>query len=300
LETKISKIKGYELLDASSGERLERWGNAILIRPDPQVIWQTPKDLSYWNNADARYVRSSSGGGTWQVQSGKNLSQVVKYENLQFLTKPMNFKHMGLFPEQEANWERIDKVIRTARRPVSLLNLFGYTGAASLVAAKAGAKVCHVDAARGMVNWGKENAKLSGIEHLPIRWIVDDCTKFVKRERGRGNKYDIIVLDPPSYGKSPGNEFWRLEEDIYSLLELLKELLSENFLMLIFNLYTTGFGIGVVRYLLQATIGSKFACKVNVEENGLRVKSSGLILPCGFSGICVRHAGQKETEHDRT
>ncbi|GHU85187.1 SAM-dependent methyltransferase [Clostridia bacterium] len=285
-----SKIKGYELLDASSGERLERWGNAILIRPDPQVIWQTPKDRNLWNNVDARYIKSQTGGGAWQVQSNKNLSQIVKYQTLKFITKPMNFKHMGLFPEQEVNWERIDKVIKTAGRPVNLLNLFGYTGAASLVAAKAGAKVCHVDAAKGMVNWGKENAKLSGIEHLLIRWIVDDCTKFVRRELKRGSKYDIIMLDPPSYGKSTGNEFWHLEEDIYPLLELLKELLSENFLMLIFNLYTTGFGIGVARYLLQSTIGSKFECKVDVEEIGLKVKSTGLVLPCGLTGMCVRSA----------
>jgi 23S rRNA (cytosine1962-C5)-methyltransferase len=280
---------GYQLLDVSGGERLEKWGNLVLIRPDPRSIWQTQKNLMEWQNPDARHTRTSTGGGIWQFYTKKNPEQVLEYGNLRFLVKPTNFKHMGLFPEQESNWKRLESAIKASARPVRVLNLFGYTGAASLVAAGAGAAVCHVDAAKGMINWGKVNQRLSGQGNLPIRWIVDDCVEFVKRELRRGSKYDIVILDPPAYGNGKGGKRWKLEEDIYTFLELLSGLLSNKFLMLILNMYTPGFCGGVVRYLLQTTIGTKFKSRIMVDEIGLRVNSSELTLPCGFVGIAVNH-----------
>ncbi|MDR1260597.1 MAG: class I SAM-dependent methyltransferase [Oscillospiraceae bacterium] len=285
---KKSKIDGYELLDVSDGERLERWGDSILVRPDPQVIWQTAKNSVFWKKADAKYVRSKDGGGTWHFFSSKEFKQIVKYEGISFLTKPTNFKHMGLFPEQEANWCRIDEIVKAAKKPVDFLNLFGYTGAVSLVAGNAGAKVCHVDAAKGMVAWGKENAKISRLSNILIRWIVDDCFKFVEREIRRGNKYDIIMLDPPSYGRGSEGEFWKFEKNIYAFLNLVEKLLSNDFLMVVLNLYTAGFGAGVVKYLLQSTIAAKRECCVEIEEIGLNVAASGLFLPCGIAGVVTR------------
>ena len=283
-----NKLEGYSLIDASQGERLERWGNLYLVRPDPQVVWKTPKRNRFWEEPDARYVRSKSGGGSWECLKSENLTQITRYEDIKFLVKPMNFKHMGIFPEQAANWELITKEIKAAKPKLKTLCLFGYTGAASLVAAQAGAEVCHVDAARGMVNWGKENAQLSNIAHLPIRWIVDDCVKFVKREVKRGHKYDAIILDPPSYGRGPCGEIWRLEEDLFEFLNLITALLSEDFSFVLLNLYSGGLSAGVANCLMELTLGRRFKLALESDEIGINVKSSKITLPCGITCVARR------------
>ena len=211
----------YELIDTSAGERLERWGNIILVRPDPQIIWNTPKENPLWEKAHARYFRSSSGGGSWQEYKKVPPMWKIQYQGLTFQLKTMGFKHTGIFPEQAVNWDFCMEKIRRAGRPVRVLNLFGYTGAASLACAKAGAQVCHVDASKGMVQWAKENAVASGLADKPVRWLVDDCVKFVQREQRRGNTYDGIIMDPPSYGRGPNGEVWKLEEQLYGLVQLL-------------------------------------------------------------------------------
>lgn len=284
---KISnKLKGYELLDATCGERLERWGKFYFVRPDPQIIWNTQKKLKQWNTPDAKYIRSKTGGGHWEFfNQDASKMQIIEYENLKFWVKPMNFKHMGIFPEQAVNWELITKIIKNETKKLKILNVFGYTGSASLIAAKAGAEICHVDSAKGMINWGKNNLQLSKMEMLPIRWFVDDCFKFVKREIKRGNKYDGIILDPPSYGNGPRGEIWKFENNIYNFLEMLTELLNENFSFILFNLYVGGFAAGVIEYLLFTTIGKKFKINLKTEEIGIAVKSSGFVLPCGLTCI---------------
>ena len=273
--------KDYELIDASSGERLERWGNIILIRPDPQIIWQTPKKNSLWRNAHARYHRSSSGGGQWEVM--KKIPDVwqVRYKSLTFNIKPMGFKHTGLFPEQAVNWDDMAQMIRTADRPIKVLNLFAYTGGATLACLSAGANVCHVDASKGMTQWARENAASSGLDKLPQRWIVDDCIKFVQREIRRGNRYDAVIMDPPSYGRGPGGEVWKLEEQIYSLVELCSNVLTDNPLFFNINSYTTGLSPSVMNYLNGAILQPKFGGMISAEEIGLPVTETGLILPCG-------------------
>ena len=279
------KLQGYELLDASCGERLERWGNLYVVRPDPQVMWKTPKVSPFWGKLSAKYNRSKTGGGSWEFFKTLDVKQVVEYANLKFWVKPMNFKHMGIFPEQVANWEIIKKLIESEKRTLKVLNLFGYTGCASLVAASSGAEVCHVDAAKGMVSWGRENTELSSMSNLPIRWIVDDCVKFVKREIRRGNKYDAVILDPPSYGKGPNGEIWRLEDNVYDFLKLITEILSDNFSFVMFNLYAGGLAAGVADYLMRLTIGTKFNISLNTDEIGIVVQSSGQVLPCGV--VCI-------------
>ncbi len=274
--------KEYELLDCGDGRRLERWGKHILVRPDPQALWK-PYGHRLWNAADATYNRSNSGGGSWDVKAlpaGWN----IKYRALTFNVKPMSFKHTGVFPEQAANWDFIGDKIKARAGRASVLNLFAYTGGATLAAAAAGAEVCHVDAARGMVSWAKENARLSGLGGASIRYIVDDCVKFIKREITRGRKYDGIIMDPPSYGRGPSGEVWRFEEQIASLVELCAQLLSDDPLFFIINSYTAGVSPSVAAYLLGSLVQTKCGGSVQADELGLRVTSTGLALPCGHTG----------------
>ena len=280
---KAENWKDYEVLDTSSGEKLERWGKYYLVRPDPQVIWNTEKKNPLWRKADARYSRSSTGGGHWSQNRLPERWQ-VRYDDLTFNVKPMNFKHTGVFPEQAANWDFIREKIRGAGRPIQVLNLFAYTGGATIAAASAGASVCHVDAAKGMVAWAKENAKSSGLENAPIRWIVDDCAKFVEREIRRGRRYDAIIMDPPSYGRGPSGEIWKLENDLYPFVELVSQVLSDDPLFVIINSYTTGLAPSVLGYILDTVIGRKHRGSSQCDELGLPVKDTGLVLPCGSTG----------------
>ena len=274
--------KDYEVIDTSSGEKLERWGKYILVRPDPQVIWSTPKNHPLWRKYDAKYSRSNTGGGKW---SNLHLPEQwqVRYKELTFNVKPMNFKHTGIFPEQAANWDYIMRKIRSAGRDISVLNLFAYTGGATLAAAAAGASVTHVDASKGMVTWAKENAAASGLADAPIRWLVDDCVKFVEREIRRGNHYDAIIMDPPSYGRGPKGEIWKIEDAIHPLVKLCTKILSDDPLFFLINSYTTGLAPAVLTYML-ATEMKKYKGHVDSQEIGLPVKSNGLVLPCGASG----------------
>ncbi len=282
---RFASFGDYELIDASEGERLERWKDIILIRPDPQVIWSTQKANPLWDDAHARYRRSSSGGGAWQMYKPIPEVWTIEYNSLRFKIKPMGFKHTGVFPEQAVNWDFVEKKIKACGRQLNVLNLFAYTGAATLACAKAGAKVCHVDASKGMVQWAKENAAASGLSDRPVRWLVDDCIKFVQREIRRGNKYDAIIMDPPSYGRGPGGEVWKLEEQIYSLVSLCSGLLSDKPEFFIINSYTAGLSPSVMEYLLGVLIGKKFGGKISSDEIGLRVTETGLILPCGSTAI---------------
>ena len=274
------KWQDFELIDCSRGEKLERWGDQILVRPDPQAIWDTPRRNPLWDTPSARYARSSSGGGRWD-RRGVPDAWSVRYGELTFRVKPMNFKHTGLFPEQASNWDYIMEKIRTAGRPVSLLNLFGYTGAATVAAAKAGASVCHVDAAKGMVQWGQENAEASGVRDRPIRWIVDDCAKFVEREIRRGRRYDAIVMDPPSYGRGPGGEVWKLEDNLWDFVSLTAKVLSAEPLFVIINSYTTGLSASTIGYIAESIFTKKYGGHSESRELGLPVTESGLALPCG-------------------
>ena len=275
--------KDYELLDCGRGEKLERWGDKLLVRPDPQAIWNTPRLHGGWKKPDGRYLRSSSGGGSWERSRLPGQWQ-VRWQNLTFQVKPMNFKHTGLFPEQAVNWAFAQEQIRSAGREVGVLNLFAYTGAASVACAAAGAKVCHVDAAKGMVNWAKENARASGLEDAPIRWIVDDCAKFVEREIRRGRRYDAIIMDPPSYGRGPTGEVWKLEENLYPFVELCARVLSDEPLFVIINSYTTGLAPSVLTYILETLVSRKFGGRTVSGEIGLPVTETGLVLPCGATG----------------
>ena len=277
--------KDYELIDTSGGERLERWGNIVLIRPDPQIIWNTPRKNPLWREAHARYQRSHTGGGSWQEYRKVPSMWKIRYGELTFQLKTMGFKHTGIFPEQAVNWEFAMQKIGAAGRPVKVLNLLGYTGAATLACAKAGAQVCHVDASKGMVAWAKENAAASGLADRPVRWLVDDCMKFVQREQRRGNHYEGIIMDPPSYGRGPGGEVWKLEEQLYSLVEMCVPILSENPLFFILNSYTTGLSPAVMEYLLGVLLQKRFGGKVSSGEIGLPVTETGLVLPCGSTAI---------------
>ena len=277
--------KDYELLDCSDGERLERWGDIILIRPDPQVIWKTPKKHPMWKNANARYLRSSTGGGHWEVLRKTPDSWRIKYKELSLNVKTMGFKHTGIFPEQAVNWDYTAELIKKAGRPVRVLNFFSYTGGATVACLKAGAQVVHVDASKGMVAWAKENAAASSVADRPVRWIVDDCIKFVQREIRRGNKYDIIIMDPPSYGRGPGGEVWKLEDEVYGFVELCTKVLSDDPLMVLINSYTTGLSPAVMQYILGALVVPKFGGEVTGSEIGLPVTRTGMVLPCGASAI---------------
>lgn len=279
-----TRWKDYELIDAADGERLERWGDILLIRPDPQILWKTPRRSPLWNKAHARYHRSHTGGGQWERL--KPLPDVweIGYGSLRFRLKPMGFKHTGLFPEQAVNWDAMSAWIREAGRPIRVLNLFGYTGGATLACTAAGAHVTHVDASKGMVAWAKENARSSNLESAPIRWIVDDCVKFVERELRRGNHYDAIIMDPPSYGRGPKGEIWKIEDAIFPLVKLCAGLLSEKPLFFLINSYTTGLAPAVLTYMLGCTVKPRFGGTVRSDEIGLPVSSTGLVLPCGASG----------------
>jgi 23S rRNA (cytosine1962-C5)-methyltransferase len=274
--------KDYEVIDCSKGEKLERWGDYILVRPDPQVIWDTPRKEKGWHKMNAHYHRSKKGGGEWEFF---DLPQQwsIHYRSLTFQLKPFSFKHTGLFPEQAANWDWFSELIKKAGRPVKVLNLFAYTGGATIAAAAAGASVTHVDASKGMVTWAKENAASSGLADAPIRWIVDDCVKFVEREIRRGNHYDAIIMDPPSYGRGPKGEIWKIEESIHPLVKLCAQLLVDRPLFFLINSYTTGLQPAVLSYLIGTEL-KRFPGKVTADEIGLPVSSNGLTLPCGASG----------------
>ena len=274
--------KDYEVLDTSGGEKLERWGDYLLVRPDPQVIWNTPKDLPGWRKMNGHYYRSSKGGGEWEFFDLPKQWEIA-YKDLRFNLKPFSFKHTGLFPEQAVNWDGFSDKIKNAGRPVKVLNLFAYTGGATLAAAAAGAAVTHVDASKGMVNWAKENAKSSGLEAAPIRWLVDDCMKFVEREIRRGNHYDGIIMDPPSYGRGPKGEIWKIEDSIYDFIKLCTQILSDAPLFFLVNSYTTGLAPAVLTYMLSTEL-KRFGGHVDSQEIGLPVTKTGLVLPCGASG----------------
>lgn len=276
------KWRDYEVLDASDGEKLERWGQYVLIRPDPQVIWNTGRKDPRWKTADACYHRSSTGGGSWEI---RDLPErwTVSYGSFTFAIKPFSFKHTGLFPEQAVNWERIHNLVKG--RTAKILNLFAYTGGATVAAASAGGFVTHVDASKGMVTWGKENASLSGIPENRVRWLTDDCLKFIRREIRRGNKYDGIIMDPPSYGRGPGGEVWKLEKDIYPFLTEAAELLSDEPLFVLINSYTTGLQSGTMAYMSDSVFTKRFGGHTEADETGLPVSASGLILPCGCSAL---------------
>lgn len=278
--------KDYELLDASGGERLERWGSYILRRPDPQIIWNGKKSKS-WNLADGVYKRSSKGGGGW-VKNDLPAQWNITYGSLSFVLKPMGFKHTGLFPEQAANWDWFSDLIRKAGRPIKVLNLFAYTGGATVAAAAAGASVVHVDAAKGMVAQAKENAALSGLAEAPIRYIVDDCKKFVERELRRGNHYDAIIMDPPSYGRGPSGEVWKIEDCVDELVDLSAKLLSDDPLFFLINSYTTGLSPMAMQYILGLKVASVYGGHMEAGELGLPVTSTGLAIPCGASARWFR------------
>lgn len=278
--------KDYQVIDTSHGEKLEKWGNYLLVRPDPQVIWDSGKKNKGWRNNNAHYHRSNRGGGEWEFF---DLPQQwsINYKELTFQLKPFKFKHTGIFPEQAANWDWFSSIIKDAvskGRSVKVLNLFAYTGGATLAAAKAGAAVTHVDASKGMVGWAKENASSSNLIDAPIRWLVDDCVKFVEREIRRGNKYDAIIMDPPSYGKGPKGELWKIEESVFPLIQLCSQLLSEAPLFFLISSYTTGLQPAVLTYMINLAIKNKFGGKVISSEIGLPVKDTDLVLPCGASG----------------
>ena len=275
--------KDYEVIDTSGGEKLERWGDYILVRPDPQVIWDTEKSDKRWKHMNGHYHRSPKGGGEWEFFDLPD-EWSIRYGELTFHLKPFSFKHTGLFPEQAANWDWFSSIIKNAGRPVKVLNLFAYTGGATLAAAKAGANVTHVDASKGMVTWAKENAAASGLANAPIRWLVDDCVKFVEREIRRGNTYDAIIMDPPSYGRGPKGEIWKIEESIFPFIRLTTQILSKDALFYLINSYTTGLQPAVLTYMIHTALVPTFGGHVESDEIGLPVTANGLILPCGASG----------------
>ncbi|NCB28512.1 MAG: SAM-dependent methyltransferase [Clostridia bacterium] len=284
--------KDYAVLDCGGGEKVERWGNQVLVRPDPQAIWPRDPQCRAWAQAHATYHRSSAGGGSWDIKKLPAQWQ-IHYRELTFNLKPMSFKHTGLFPEQAANWDFIDRTIRAAKRPVSVLNLFAYTGGATLAAAAAGASVCHVDASKGMTQWARENAASSSLADKPIRWIVDDCKKFIEREIRRGRRYDAIIMDPPSYGRGPSGETWKIEDDVADFVALASGVLSDNPLFVLISSYSTGLAPSVMRYLLGITVAKKYGGTIDAQELGLPVESTGLVLPCGSSARWVAaHRGK--------
>ena len=284
----VEGFNDYELLDADAGERLERWGDVILIRPDPQVIWSGTKTDKRWKEADAIYHRSNSGGGYWE-----NLKKVpdvwsINYKGLTFRLKPMGFKHTGLFPEQAVNWDLARKLIEAEKREVSVLNLFAYTGGATVACLKAGAAVTHVDASKGMVQWAKENAVASGVADGNVRWLVDDCLKFVKREIRRGKKYDAIIMDPPSYGRGPGGEVWKLEQQLAELLSETGKLLSDNALFFFLNSYTGGLSPTILNFMVKEYVAKNRRGEIFTDEIGLNITQKGISLPCGNTTVWKR------------
>lgn len=278
--------KDYELIDCSDGEKLERWGSEVLVRPDPQVIWKSEKNHALWYKPAARYFRSKSGGGQWQVYRHMPSVWQIAYKDLKFNIKTMGFKHTGLFPEQAVNWDLTRKMIsECGKSEVKVLNLFAYTGGATVACLKEGASVVHVDASKGMVQWAKENAAASGVAGASVRWIVDDCLKFVQREIRRGNKYDIVILDPPSYGRGPKGEIWHLEDSLYDFIKLVSQVLSDNPVAVLLNSYTTGLSASVMKYILDDILVKEKGGSVSADEIGLPVTASGGVLPCGATAI---------------
>ncbi|MDE5737031.1 MAG: class I SAM-dependent methyltransferase [Oscillospiraceae bacterium] len=290
-----NKWKSYRVIDTSDGEKLEIWNGVTLIRPDPQVIWKTSKNRKLWEQADAHYHRSNSGGGKWEFHAKLPENWELCYENLnlKFKIRPTGFKHTGLFPEQAVNWDFMSALIEKAQRPVKVLNLFAYTGGATLACANAGAEVCHVDASKGMVQWARENANLSALQDKPIRWIVDDCEKFTLREIRRGRHYDAIIMDPPSYGRGPSGEIWKLENSIYDLVQNCVNVLSDNPVFFLINSYTTGLSPSVMGYILNSLLTKKFGGYVYFDEIGLPVEQSGMCLPCGATAVWCKDNAER-------
>ena len=282
------KWADYRLIDCTNGEKLELWGDISLIRPDPQIIWKTERKSKLWDNAHGHYHRSEKGGGQWAFKKKIPDGWTIGYGSLKFNIRPTGFKHTGLFPEQAVNWDYMDGLIRSAGRQINVLNLFAYTGGATIACTNAGASVCHVDASKGMVQWARDNAMSSSLSDKPIRWIVDDCEKFVTREIKRGRHYDAVIMDPPSYGRGPTGEVWKLEDSIYDLVKLCVGVLSDEPLFFLLNSYTTGLSPSVMAYILKETVGEKFGGRVTADEIGLPVESSGGVLPCGSTAIWER------------
>ena len=276
--------KDYEIIDMANGEKLERWGGITLIRPDPQIIWKEKTYPAKWKSANARYVRSKSGGGNWEYKTRLPEKWSIKYKDLVFNIKPMGFKHTGLFPEQAVNWDWMINKIKSANKEIKVLNLFAYTGGATVACLSAGASVCHVDSSKGMVSWAKENVTSSGLQDRKVRYIVDDVVKFVNREIRRGNKYDAIIMDPPSYGRGANGEVWKFEENISDLVELCSNVLSDKPLFFLINSYTTGISSTVLENILKLTVGKKYKGKLSSGEIGLPMTDSSLVLPCGIYG----------------
>ena len=277
--------KDYELIDATGGNRLERWGSTLLVRPDPQVVWKSEPVSGLWAKADAVYHRSAKGGGEWEYRRRLPQKWQIGWNDLSLVVSPTGFKHTGVFPEQAVNWAWYQQKIKSAGRPIRVLNLFGYTGGATLACAQAGASVCHVDASKGIVAWARENAAASNMTDRPIRWIVDDCAKFVAREIRRGSVYDGLIMDPPSYGRGPGGEIWKLEDNIYDLIALCAGVLSEKPLFVAVNSYTTGLSPAVMEYILKTTLTPKFGGHTSCDEIGLPVSATGGVVPCGATAI---------------
>lgn len=282
-------LKDYELLDMASGEKLERWGKYILIRPDPQIVWNEKTNPKLWNEAHARYIRSNTGGGHWEKLKKLPDSWEIKYKELTFNIKPMGFKHTGLFPEQAINWDyMIEKISKRVNKgsEVKVLNLFAYTGGASVACAYAGAKVCHVDSSQGMTNWAKENIASSGLKDKTVRFLVDDVIKFVNREIRRGNKYDCIIMDPPSYGRGKNGEVWSIEKDLYNLISLCSNILSDDPMFMIVNTYTGGLSGTIIQNVVKKAVKNKKIKNISFDEIGLKQKDSDIFLPCGITTIC--------------
>lgn len=277
--------RDYVIVDTSDGEKLEKWGKISLVRPDPQIIWKTEKKDILWKTADGHYHRSDKGGGKWEFKRRLPDGWTISYNDLTFNIRPTGFKHTGLFPEQAVNWDFMTDKIKNAGRPINVLNLFAYTGGATLACAAAGASVCHVDASKGMVQWARENAAASGLSEKPIRWIIDDCEKFIAREIRRGRKYDAVIMDPPSYGRGPGGEIWKLENCVYDLVKLCSGVLSDEPLFFLINSYTTGLSPSVMGYILDVVLKPRFGGRVSFDEIGLPVQSTGSVLPCGSTAI---------------
>ncbi len=283
----VEIFNDYELIDATDGERLERWKDIILIRPDPQIMWSAKRKDPRWNDAHAKYHRSQSGGGHWEMIKKVPNVWSVDYKDLTFRLKPMDFKHTGLFPEQAVNWDLMSECIKNADRPVKVLNLFAYTGGATVACLKAGANVTHVDASKGMVGWAKENAAVSGVSDKPVRWLVDDCMKFIAREIRRGNKYDGIVMDPPSYGRGPGGEVWKLEQQLGELLSLTSQILSDDPIFFLLNSYSGGISPTIINYMVNNTVLKGKGTAVT-DEIGLKVTNRDIVLPCGNTTYWVK------------
>ena len=284
---KAAEWKDYTVIATGNGYKLERWGKVTLLRPDPQVIWDSSTDMDGYKGLNAKYIRSETGGGSWLTKREMPSEWTVSYRDLKFKIKPMGFKHTGLFPEQAVNWDLMADLIKKSEREINVLNLFAYTGGATVACAKAGANVCHVDAAKGMVERAGENVRLSGIENGKVRYIIDDCKKFVEREIRRGKRYDAIIMDPPSYGRGPNGEMWKLETKLYPFVELCSKVLSDNPLFVLINSYTTGLQPQVIKNILELTVGKGRKGRVEAYEVGLKTEEEGVILPCGNSGIWI-------------